>query len=271
MNGYFVTVSNNLLEDKHFEKMGGAVWLYMWLIDKMTEISEGLGIVSYGNPVTIDDVRENFAGMSDRTYHRMVAKLRQGGYINTVQAKYGLYITVNKPKKYFGNQTSPAKNGRVRKQALPKMSPALPNVADSPAKNGIALYIDNNTTNNTFTNNSTDVELGEKKSPAKNTHRENVSKLYYEAVKALDLPVRNHNNVKAKIAELGRDADHEKIVNYLVFMRDQFASVDWEFKPHISEALDIFNKRGTIRDTFKKHVTATKEQSTAWKPRGKTQ
>lgn len=269
MNGYFISITNNLLEDKHYEAMGQSVWLYMWLIDKMTDISEGQGIVNYGNPITYAQVAEHLTSLSDRTYRRMLATLRDAGYINTMQAKYGVYVTINKAKKQFGRQaqSSPAKNGLAgnNKPASSVKSgrAARPKMSTRPAKFGRALYIDNNTNNNTSLHKTTNVVLAAEPQ----TFKAEVSKLYYEVIKALDIPVSNHNNVRAKIAELSRSADKEAVINYLKFMRDQFASLDWEYKPHISEALDIYSKRGKIRETLK-DASKNKEQ-TVWKAKAK--
>lgn len=159
MNGYFISITNNLLEDKHFERMGNAVWLYMWLIDKMTEISEGQGIVNHGNPITYSMVKNNFSSMSLRTYRRWIFELHEAEYINTGRAKHGLYITINKAKKQFGKQaqSSSAKNGTPKKlRGAKKRTLDVPKMATSSAKNGTRLYIDNNTITNT-SNNTTNV------------------------------------------------------------------------------------------------------------------
>lgn len=271
MNGFFVSITNNLLEDKHFERMGISVWLYMWLIDRMTEISEGQGIVNHGNPITYEMVQANFSTISVRTYRRMIDTLREAGYINTMRSPYGLYITINKAKKQFGRKAiksdvpksvkQPTKRSAKSGTSLAARSAKsgtidVPNRVKRSAKSGTSLYIDNNTNTNT-TNNTI---KGDKKSPVKNDHKELVSKLYYEAIKAHDLPVRNHSNVKAKIAEMARDHDQQKIINYLTFIRDQYATVDWDYKPHMSEALDIFNKRQQIRNTFEQHLKDSKRK-----------
>lgn len=268
MNGFFVTISNDLLEEKHYEKMGTAVWLYMWLIDKMTEISEGMGIVNGGYPVSIENVRENFTGMPERTYHRMIATLRKEGYINTSQAKYGLYITVNKPKKHFNRKvvkpavkSSPAKNGLADKKSTPSPAKngnqALPKMAPSPAKNGEALYKDDNT----ITIQSNNTSIGDKKSPAKkDPHKELISKLYYDAVKALDLPIRNHNTVRSKIAEMAREKDKDRIIKYLEFISGQYKTLEWDYKPDMNEALDIYAKRAQVRNSFSRYLKTSKNQ-----------
>lgn len=170
MNGFFVSITNNLLDDKHYERMGNAVWLYMWLIDKMTEISEGQGIVNNGHPINYAMVTENFGTMSERTYNRMIAELREAGYINTVRAKYGLYITINKAKKQFGKAVSrTAKNGGSKPKQASKIRQKVyqdpPKMAGSSAKNGGSLYIDNKYNNNTITSNTN--VLAEPATPAR--------------------------------------------------------------------------------------------------------
>lgn len=104
MKGFGIEIKNNLLEPKHVEKMGAAVWLYMWLLDKMTSITEaGMGKILGGKPVKYEEVGAEL-GISERTYRRWVESLRGGGYIKTKQAPYGLVITIDKAHKRFGNK-----------------------------------------------------------------------------------------------------------------------------------------------------------------------
>ena len=52
MKGYFIEITNNLLDPKHQKAMKESVWLFMWLIDKMTSITEeGIGRVLGGKPI----------------------------------------------------------------------------------------------------------------------------------------------------------------------------------------------------------------------------
>lgn len=106
MKGYYIEVTNNLLEPKHCQIMGDSVWLFMWLLDRMTSISEqGVGKVNGGIPIRYEDVDD--LGISERTYRRWVKILKDGGYINTKRTPYGLLITVNKAKKRFGQRDRP--------------------------------------------------------------------------------------------------------------------------------------------------------------------
>lgn len=85
-----------------------------------------------------------------------------------------------------------------------------------------------------------------------------IARLYYEAIKRLDLPVRNHTTLKKKIAEMSREPDRQKVVNYLLFMRDQFADTDWPYKPDINFDLDIYSKRKQIKNSMERYLTQRK-------------
>lgn len=104
MDGFGIFVKNTLLDKKHHEQMGKAVWLYMWLLDKMTSISEeGVGKVLGGKPIKQSDFTNDLQ-LSRATYFRYVQQLEQSGYINTLRTPYGLVIEVNKASKIFGNK-----------------------------------------------------------------------------------------------------------------------------------------------------------------------
>ena len=106
MKGFGIYVKNNLLEPKHVKAMSGAsIWLYLWLLDKMTSITEeGIGKILNGKPIT-DIMLQEELGIPGRTYHRWVDTLKKSGYINTIRTPYGLSITVNKAEKIFGTKT----------------------------------------------------------------------------------------------------------------------------------------------------------------------
>jgi DNA-binding transcriptional ArsR family regulator len=147
MNGYYIQITNNLLEKKHVKQMGSAVWLFMWVLDRMTSVNEnGVGKVLGGKPITYEEVEVSL-GMSRRTYSRWLDTLREAGYIETTRTPAGNSIKVNKAKKSFGGY---AKSGTsVPKRDVPKTSSDMPNVAHRYAKNGtsnIRQYKDNTKT-----------------------------------------------------------------------------------------------------------------------------
>lgn len=104
MKGYGIYVKNDLLDKKHLEAFGTSpLWLYLWLLDKMTSISEdGIGKVLGGKPITYSEVEDEL-GLSERSYKRYIKLLRDNGYIETTRTMYGLVILVNRASKIFGN------------------------------------------------------------------------------------------------------------------------------------------------------------------------
>ena len=74
-----------------------------------------------------------------------------------------------------------------------------------------------------------------------------IAKTYYETIKVLKLPVRNHNNVRTKINQLKQELGEEDSLKYLQFIIDIYPTLpDDGFKPRILEALDIYSKRVAI-------------------------
>ena len=74
-----------------------------------------------------------------------------------------------------------------------------------------------------------------------------VAKAYYDTIKALKLPVRNHNNVRSKIKQLKQELGQEDSLKYLQFIIDIYPTLpDDGFKPRILESLDIYAKRMAI-------------------------
>lgn len=114
MKGYFIEVTNNLLDPKHRKAMKDSVWLFMWLLDKMTSITEeGIGRVLGGKPIKWGEASKEL-GISRRTYQYWLKQLKDTKYINLLRTPHGCVITVNKAKKRFGRS---AKN--VQRSAKP--------------------------------------------------------------------------------------------------------------------------------------------------------
>ncbi|MCX6811992.1 MAG: hypothetical protein NT039_04895, partial [Candidatus Berkelbacteria bacterium] len=109
--GFYIEVTNNLLDPKHRSAMKEAVWLFMWYLDKMTSIDEkGLGWVLGKKPIKYNDVKQDL-GISVRTYRRWTDQLKAKGYTNVLRTPYGCVISVNKARKRFGRSVN---NGTTR-------------------------------------------------------------------------------------------------------------------------------------------------------------
>lgn len=82
---------------------------------------------------------------------------------------------------------------------------------------------------------------------------ENTSKAYYDTIKALRLPIRNHNNLRGYIKRLEDEVREEIAVRYLNFLKDVYPYLkDDGYKPTITESLDIYAKRESISNWVKR-------------------
>lgn len=96
---YNIPVSNGILARKHMTKIGEALWLFLWCIDKTTKEIEGRGLVYGGMPIKSTKLAKEL-NKSPKTIDRWLNTLRRGHYIKTVRTSYGLKIAVNKSKKF---------------------------------------------------------------------------------------------------------------------------------------------------------------------------
>jgi len=113
-NMFYITVSNGLLEAEHWEKMGAAVWQFMWCLDKLTRIDEdGTGWVLGGKPINLDDIPFG----SRNTNSRNLNDLEKNGYVKLIHTPYGISIRLLKAKKRFTKNDKPKRfteNGEPR-------------------------------------------------------------------------------------------------------------------------------------------------------------
>ena len=89
-------VSSGLIERKHRMNIGGAIWIYLWCLDKQTGSH---GKVLGGKPVTYEEIATQ-AGESRRQAIRHIRTLEEYGYIETVQTPQGISIRVLEQKKF---------------------------------------------------------------------------------------------------------------------------------------------------------------------------
>jgi hypothetical protein len=127
MNDFYIQVKNGLLDPKHFERIGDAVWLFMWLLDKQTIINHETGEskILGGKPVTYEDVNETLP-ISRPTYNRWVKILRDGGYITTVRTPQGLSFTLHKSFKVFGQKVKNKRSIKNESSDVSEMNHQMP-------------------------------------------------------------------------------------------------------------------------------------------------
>ncbi|ADU95315.1 hypothetical protein GYMC52_2949 [Geobacillus sp. Y412MC52] len=112
-DSFYFPVYTGLLTPEHRERIGPAIWEFLWLVSKVTkevqEEGETLGIVLGGRPVKLAEIAAELGG-SERTVKRNIARLKDEGYIETVRAPYGEIYKVRKSKK-FTHKSRSDKNG----------------------------------------------------------------------------------------------------------------------------------------------------------------
>jgi len=104
MKGYYIEITNNLLEPKHRKRMGTAIWEFMWCLDKITKIDDdGLGWVYGGRPINLKEIKEEI-GITEPKISKNLNKLKKEGYLDLLRTPYGIVIKVWKSKKRFAQK-----------------------------------------------------------------------------------------------------------------------------------------------------------------------
>ena len=104
MKGFYIEVTNNLLDPKHRKAMGTAVWEFMWCLDKITKVDdEGIGYILGGKPVNLKEIA-NEIGITEPKISKNLNKLKNKGYLMLTRTPYGLIIRLNKAKKRFAHK-----------------------------------------------------------------------------------------------------------------------------------------------------------------------
>lgn len=136
-DNFFFPVFTGLLTEEHVEKIGPALWEFLWLIAKTTketdENGETIGIVLGGRPIKNLEIAESL-GASLRSVERNISRLKKYGYINTKRTPYGNIFKVKNSKKFYKDRT--AKNGGTKKREPPKMEREPPILVERTAKSG---------------------------------------------------------------------------------------------------------------------------------------
>lgn len=269
MKTYSIGLQNGLLDGKHMQALGQAVWLYMWLIDKQPKKTNK---VSGGKPIKHADFANDFPQVTRRTYVRWMDALEKGGYISVLRTPRGLVITIGKSKKWSPSdapkmsQHDETNVAHQKKSDAPKMSTDAPKMSHAEDAPKMSHPIKTNNLNKQRqTNNITDVMSGK---DATDLH-EKIKKLYYDCIKVYGLPVTNHNTLRSKIKAMCGEDDPVKILKYLEFMRDQYPQIELEFKPRIATALDFYSKRVQIREAIASELREQqgRRSNTVWRAR----
>jgi len=123
-NSYAFPVWNGIFD--HAEQIGGAIWVFLWCIDKVTQDRDGIGIVLGGAPVKISRIAADLK-MGEHTIRRHSDLLEKESYIQRTRTPYGFVIEVRKSLK-FGIWGA--------RESVQRRKVSRPNLADLTVKNG---------------------------------------------------------------------------------------------------------------------------------------
>lgn len=99
-------IRGGLWDEKHYLKMGDAIWLFGWLVHRQTTQRNGRGLVLRGMTITYAMIA-NDTGFRERTLQRWMSLLVKQGYI---EVRYSVYkrmvIRILNAKKFTDKQLS---------------------------------------------------------------------------------------------------------------------------------------------------------------------
>jgi hypothetical protein len=95
---YPIPIWNGIFE--HYDRIGDAIWEFLWCIDKVTVERDGFGIVLGGAPVKLEKVVAELKGSRKETVRKHFKKLVAEKYLVMRRTPYGQVIGVLNSKKF---------------------------------------------------------------------------------------------------------------------------------------------------------------------------
>jgi hypothetical protein len=95
---YPIAVWNGILE--HRDRMGSAVWEFLWCLDRVTREKDGVGLVLGGKPVKIQEIVDGCRGSDPETVRLHLKILDDRKYIRRRRTPYGYSIEVLNSRKF---------------------------------------------------------------------------------------------------------------------------------------------------------------------------
>ena len=107
---------------EHCGKIGPALWEFVWCLDKITEESDGIGVVLGGAPVKIKQIANDLA-RGEHTVRRNLDRLEDGNYISRTRTPYGFTIRVRNSYKFqIWSRKENVTNGHSVERDRPKVT-----------------------------------------------------------------------------------------------------------------------------------------------------
>ncbi len=99
---YPICVWNGILD--HCQKIGLALWVFLWCFDKITIEKDGIGWVFGKAPVKVSRIAQDF-GICEKTVRVHLNRLKAFGYITTKKTPFGLIIGVKNSRKIWASRS----------------------------------------------------------------------------------------------------------------------------------------------------------------------
>jgi hypothetical protein len=85
---------------EHYARIGGALWEFVWCLDKITVERDGVGLVLGGAPVKTERIVRELKGSDKETVRRHMERLEAGNFIRRRRTPYGFVIEVLNSRKF---------------------------------------------------------------------------------------------------------------------------------------------------------------------------
>ena len=110
---------------EHCERIGPALWEFVWIIDKITAESDGIGLVLGGAPVKIRQIAGDL-NRGEHSVRRNLDRLEAERYIHRTRTPYGFTITVRNSYKFrVWSRKETVNIGHSGERERPKMTERL--------------------------------------------------------------------------------------------------------------------------------------------------
>lgn len=238
MKGFFIEITNNLLEPKHIKMIGSAIWEFMWCLDKITRTDEnGVGWVYGGKPIKRESIRQEL-GKNISHISENLNKLKDAGYLVITRTPHGLVVGVNKAKKRYSQKATP----EIAKRQHQKSEKATSNIRQDNGQDNKTMV--NKLTRQSRSNGNPDINL-----------------LLEELKKQMEIPKLDlSERVNRRYAWSLLRKSNKGVEGVLWLIR--LASRDPWFKDHITSMRDLWNNQVKIVASVRKEASKVYDATT---------
>lgn len=125
VGAFYVGIRAGLIDEKHYQKMGNSIWLFMWCVHRQTSVHEGRGIVLRGQAITYELIHAE-TGYAIENLRKWLRVLKRGEYVATKFCGNGFQIRVlgQKKSKVRVGKTGHPRVGKTGQAAVKSSHPS---------------------------------------------------------------------------------------------------------------------------------------------------